>query len=184
MVTSWSSRGDVLVRSPQPDDGRTRPRAPGPQWLVAGLLAGLMAGVALPGGPLRAQTLDVPQPDLQGNFAAGQASGDRGALPQRYWLVVDRDPRGLLCRDGQGRPSIALKYGAVIEALAPLAAAPPLPSGTTGTWLRVRVKPVAVLYDARLRDRGSEAICLVRAHSVYLAPVNADSLQQVLQPSP
>lgn len=126
----------------------------------------------------------MPQPDLQGNFAAGQASGERGALPQRFWLVVDRDPRGLLCRDGQGRPSIALKYIAMIEAMAPLAVAPPFPSSPTGTWLQVRVKPVAVLYDARLRGRGSEAICVVRAHSVYLAPVNADSLQQVLQPSP
>jgi hypothetical protein len=72
----------------------------------------------------------------------------------------------------------------MIEAMAPLAAAPPFPSSPTGTWLQVRVKPVAVLYDARLRGRGSEAICVVRAHSVYLAPVNADSLQQVLQPSP
>lgn len=162
-----------------------QPRAAGPQRRQVVLLAGLLAGTALLGDPLQAQSLDVPQPDPQGNFAAGQASGDRGPLPQRYWLVVDRDPRGLLCRDGQGRPSIALKYGAVIEALAPLAAAqPPLPGGTTGTWLQVRVKPMAVLYDARPRGRGSEAICLVRAHAVYLAPVNADALRQVLQQSP
>jgi hypothetical protein len=169
------------MRNLQPGWGRPRPRVAGRQGPLVGFLAGLLAGMALLGEPLRAQTQDVPQPDLQGNFAAGQASGDRGAVPQRFWLVVDRDPRGLLCRDGQGRPSIALKYGAMVEALAPLAGAPPLP---TGTWLRVRVKPVAVLYDARLRGRGSEAICQVRAHSVYLAPVNADSLQQVLQPSP
>ena len=172
----------MLVNNLQPGGGR--PGAPGLQRRLAVLIAGLLAATALHSDPLQAQTLDVPQPDPQGNFAAGQASGDRGPLPQRYWLVVDRDPRGLLCRDGQGRPSIALKYGAVIEALTPLAAAPPLPSGTTGTWLRVRVKPVALLYDARQRGRGSEAICVVRAHAMYLAPLNADSLQQVLQPSP
>lgn len=170
------------MRHLRPADGR--PRAAGPQRRLATLIAGLLAGTALLGEPLRAQTLDVPLPDPQGNFTTGQASGDRGPLPQRYWLVVDRDPRGLLCRDGQGRPSIALRYGAVIEALAPLAAAQPLPSGATGTWLRVRVKPVAVLYDARQRGRGSEAICLVRAHAVYLAPMNTDSLRQVLQPTP
>jgi hypothetical protein len=160
------------------------PRAAGHPNRLGSLAAALLTATALLGSPLRAQTLDVPQPDPQGNFAAGQASGDRGPLPQRYWLVVDRDPRGLLCRDGQGRPSIALKYGAVIEALAPLTAAAPIPSGTTGTWLQVRVKPVAVLYDARQRGRGSEAICQVRAHAVYLAPLNADSLRQVLQPGP
>jgi len=172
------------MRSLQAGCGRPRPRIARRQGPLVGFLAGLLAGMALLGEPLRAQTLDVPQADLHGNFAAGQASGDRGPVPQRFWLVVDRDPRGLLCRDEQGRPSIALKYGAVIEALAPLAAGPPLPSGTTGTWLRVRVKPVAVLYDARQRGRGSEAICQVRAHAVYLAPLNADSLQQVLQPGP
>ena len=172
------------MRNLQLGCGRPRPRIAGRQGPLVGFLAGLLAGMALLGEPLRAQTLDVPQPDPQGNFAAGQARGDRGPVPQRYWLVVDRDPRGLLCRDEQGRPSIALKYGAVIEALAPLAVAASLSTGASGTWLRVRVKPVAVLYDARQRGRGSEAICRVRAHAVYLAPLNADSLQQVLQPGP
>ena len=41
------------------------------------------------------------------------------------------------------------------------------------------VKPVDLLYDARFKDRGKEAVCSVRANSAYLAPVQPDSLEQL-----
>ena len=155
---------------------------PGASRWLGRILGG--AALLLLGGPLHAQTVDVPLPDELGNFQSSQAAGDRGPQEQRLWLVVDRDPRGLLCRDDLGRPSIALKYGTLVETAASAGGVSPLQMKGSGTWLRVKVKPVAVLYDARLRGRGGQALCLVRANSIYLAPVNADSLRQALQPSP
>ncbi|MEB3323114.1 MAG: hypothetical protein VKI81_09860 [Synechococcaceae cyanobacterium] len=125
---------------------------------------------------VRAQGADVIRPDAQGDFPSVDIPGGRGTYRQRFWLVVDRDPRGLWCRDATGRPSIALRYGAVIE-IDP-AAGPPSPVVTRQgkPHLRVRVKPVDILHDARLRGRGTPAACVVRANSSFLAPIHPESM--------
>jgi len=153
---------------------KLRARA-GAFWLQPGLLLALMLG--LPQASL-AQTADVIRPDMQGDFSTIRIAGARGSYPQRYWLVVDRDPRGLLCRDPQGRAWIALRYGAALELDQPeQQISPQLIQGKA--YLRMVVKPVDLLYDARFKDRGKEAVCSVRANSAYLAPVQPDSLEQL-----
>lgn len=125
-----------------------------------------------------AQTADVIRPNAQGDFATIMIPGARGAYPQRFWLVVDRDPRGLLCRDPHGRASIALRYGAIVELDQPdQQISPQLIQGKP--YLRMAVKPVDLLYDVRLKGRGQSAVCSVRANSAFLAPIQPDSLERL-----
>jgi hypothetical protein len=126
------------------------------------------------------QTADVISPGEDGDFRSLQIPGPRGSYLQRFWLVVDRDPRGLWCRDLQGRPSIALKYGSVIESDSSAQAGEAVLLNQGKTYLRVKVKPVDILYDARLRRNKITFItCVVRANSSFLAPINPDSMGAV-----
>lgn len=126
----------------------------------------------------KAQSAEVIRPAADGDFRILDIPGNRGSYRQRFWLVVDRDPRGLWCRDITGRPSIALKTGSVIETDEPSFPATPLQLREGKAYLNVRIKPVDILYDARLRGRGRAALCLVRANSSFIAPINPDSLKQ------
>ncbi len=83
-------------------------------------LASLLLAVTVLSQPLaRAQVADVVRPDARGDYRSIRIAGPRGSTPQRFWLVVDRDPRGLLCRDRQGRAWIALRYGSVVQLVEP-----------------------------------------------------------------
>jgi hypothetical protein len=131
-------------------------------------------------GIARAQIAEVIRPDARGDFHSIQVSGPRGTYVQRFWLVVDRDPRGLLCRDDFGRAWIALKNGAVVT-LAPYAPGRPNPLiRDSKPYVRVQVKPMDILQDLRQRERGQEAVCAVRANTAFLTPINHDSLKAVL----
>jgi hypothetical protein len=123
-----------------------------------------------------AQVADVVKPAPDGDFPSISISGFRGIHPQRYWLVVDRDPRGLLCRDGQGHAHIALKYGSVIETDLSTSSASPLTFQQGKSYVRMHVQPMHFLFDARLRQRGTPTTCSVRANTSFIAPVNADSI--------
>lgn len=123
-----------------------------------------------------AQVPDVVKPAPDGDFPSISVSGFRGIHPQRYWLVVDRDPRGLLCRDGQGRGLIALKYGSVIETDLSPASPSPLSFQQGKSVVRVRVQPMHLLFDARLKHRGTPTTCNVRANTSFIAPVNGESI--------
>lgn len=123
-----------------------------------------------------AQIADVVKPGPDGDFPSISIMGFRGVYPQRYWLVVDRDPRGLLCRDGQGRAQIALKYGSVIETDLSPSSCSPLTFQQSKSHLRMRVQPIHLLFDARLIHRGTPTTCNVRANTSFIAPVNADSI--------
>jgi hypothetical protein len=126
-----------------------------------------------------AQSADVVRPDGQGDFRTVSVAGARGTYPQRFWLVVDRDPRGLRCRDRSWRAWIALRYGAVLSLASPDSAGlqPLLVQGKPYVW--VDVKPIDLLYDVRFKDRGKAAVCAVRANSSFIAPIQPESLQQV-----
>lgn len=125
----------------------------------------------------QAQMADVVLPDARGDFQSIGIGGHRGSTPQRFWLVVDRDPRGLLCRDREGRAWIALRYGSVLQLSEPeQQKAPLLLQGRPS--LLVAVKPIDILHDARFRERGKATVCRVRAHSSTLAPIQEDSMQQ------
>jgi len=126
------------------------------------------------------QVADVVHPDPQGDFPSVMVDGPRGQYRQRFWLVVDRDPRGLWCRDAQGRALIALRRGAVVQT----DETSPVLFNQGKSYLRVRVKPVDVLYDARLRERGTATTCVVRANTSFLAPIHPDSLERVLGKQP
>lgn len=145
-------------------------------WRLMGLVGVICClGVS---GPARAQSADVIRPAADGDFRILEIPGNRGSYRQRFWLVVDRDPRGLWCRDVNGRPSIALKTGSVIETDERSFPATPLLLREGKAYLHVHVKPVDILYDARLRGRGKAAICLVRANSSFIAPINSDSMKE------
>ena len=125
-----------------------------------------------------AQTADVIRPDAQGDFRSISEPGPRGSVVQRYWLVVDADPRGLHCRDALGRAWIRLRYGSVLQLDQPeqLGAAQ-LIQGKP--YLRMAIKSVDLLSDRRLKERGQSAVCFVRANRAYVAPIQPDSLEQM-----
>lgn len=167
---------------PRSEDRHSRPRSVGRQvWRSLGSLLVLPAlWGTIPGG--WAQVADVARPDAQGDFTAITFPGARGLVLQRFWLVVDRDPRGLWCRDVRGRALVALRQGAVVETAdrgADARAAPLFSQGKP--FLRVRFKPVDILYDARLSAQGSGSTCLVRVNTAFLAPIHLDSMEQALQ---
>lgn len=140
-------------------------------------LALLAMALLMPPGAW-AQIADVVRPDAQGEFLSVRVPGPRGSTAQRFWLVVDRDPRGLACRDVQGRAWISLRYGSVVQLDQPeQQMAPLLIQGKP--YLRLAIQPMVILHDARFRDRGQPTSCRVRANSAFLAPIQEDSLQQV-----
>jgi hypothetical protein len=146
---------------------------------VQGLAHLMLAGILWSPPVARAQVADVVRPDAQGDFHSVRVAGPRGSTPQRFWLVVDRDPRGLLCRDRQGRAWIALRYGSVLQLAEPeQQKAPVLLAGKP--TLRVAVKPIDILHDVRFAERGKATVCRVRANSSFLAPIQAESLEQAL----
>lgn len=141
------------------------------------LLTWVAALTLLSAPAVHAQVADVVRPDARGDFRSIRIAGPRGFTPQRFWLVVDRDPRGLLCRDRQGRAWVALRYGSVVQLVEPEQQPEPMrPEGKP--TLLVAVKPIDILYDARFRERGKATVCRVRANSSFLAPIQADSLEQ------
>lgn len=136
----------------------------------------LLALPLLPWPAARAQLADVVRPDEQGEFRSLRVAGPRGSSPQRFWLVVDRDPRGLLCRDQRWRPWLSLRYGSVVQLDEPERQLEPLLIQGK-SYLRLSVQPRDIQADVRLRQRGQPAVCTVRANSTVLAPIQPDSLQ-------
>jgi hypothetical protein len=123
-----------------------------------------------------AQVPDVVKPAVDGDFPSISVSGFRGVHPQRYWLVVDRDPRGLLCRNEKGQALLALKYGSVIETDLSPSSPSPLSFQQGKSVVRVKVQPMHLLFDARLKQRGTSTTCTVRANTAFIAPVNGESI--------
>lgn len=142
-----------------------------PLLLMVGLLAFCRSASA--------QLADVIRPDPRGDFRSLLIRGPRGEYVQRFWLVVDRDPRGLWCRDSLWRPLAALRPGAVLETDLQDRALTPLLNRQGAPYLRVWVKPMDVLEEARSGDRGKQFSCAVRANINYLAPIHPDSLESV-----
>lgn len=172
----------VFTLWPRSEERHSRLRTVGRQlWRSLGSLLVLPAlwGTA-PGA--WAQVADVARPDARGDFTTITFPGARGVVLQRFWLVVARDPRGLWCRDARGRALIALRQGAVVET-ADRSANPrsPLLFSQGKPYLRVRIKPVDILYDARQSAEGSAFTCLVRVNTAFLAPIHLDSMEQALQ---
>lgn len=126
-------------------------------------------------GQASAQVAELIGADDQGDFHTVTVQSARGNYPQRFWLIVDQDPRGLICRDSSGRALIALRRGAVVET-DPLQHSPPRMPWQAKPYVRVRVKPVDLLLDARLHDRGRGGSCLVRANTAFITPILEDSL--------
>jgi hypothetical protein len=47
----------------------------------------------------------------------------------------------------------------------------------------VRIKPVDILYDARVSELGTATTCLVRVNTSFLAPIHLDSMKKAIQTS-
>lgn len=127
--------------------------------------------------PALAQVADVVQPSSSGDYLESESEGARGRRPQRLWVVVDRDPAGLLCRDSDGRALLALRRGALLEADSGPGLPAPLQWRGGRSYLRLRVKAVDILSDRRRLPHSAGSICQVRAHGAYIAPVSLESLQ-------
>ncbi|MFN9545603.1 MAG: hypothetical protein ACK6AD_00820 [Cyanobacteriota bacterium] len=145
-------------------------------WPLWGLAApALLVGSGQAGW---CQVADVALPNGQGDFSSISVSGARGATPQQFWLVVDRDPRGLWCRDSRGQPLLSLRRGAVVET-DPLGSS--LLFRQDKPYLRLRVKPVDILLATRPPgERSLPPTCWVRANELFLAPIHPESLRSVL----
>lgn len=121
-----------------------------------------------------AQTASVPAPNRNGDFTTALQSGNRGNVyPTRKWLVVDPDPTYLNCRstpNGSIRSRIA--PGAILTAVfldASDASADAIVLHNGTYWLRISgTDPLTV---------GDQGVCYVRANRRYIAPINADALQ-------
>ena len=141
-----------------------------------------LATALLPWSSARAQIADVPLANANGDFISSRLPGNRSAYPQRQWLVVERDPAGLNCRDQGGQVLALLAYGAVVdsdlkgdgtEAIVVMAGRP---------WLQLLAHPFDLRQD--LRPQGQRlypVACRVRAHAALLAPINPDTLQPVAE---
>jgi hypothetical protein len=141
---------------------------------ISSLLLVPSAPLAQPAG---AHLADVVNPDEEGNFDTSQVQGARGFYPQKQWLVVDRGSGGLRCRDVNGTVLVALRYGSVIDTDLRSKQGNAITIEQGKPWLRVRVTPADFQADYRERSfLNQPAICRVRAHVAYLAPINPDSL--------
>jgi hypothetical protein len=132
----------------------------------------------LPWSSAGAQIADVPLANADGDFLSTRLPGNRTAYPQRQWLVVERDPAGLNCRDERGQVVAVLAYGSVVdsdlkgdgtEAIVVIAGRP---------WLRLLAHPFDLRQD--LRPQGLQVhpvACRVRAQAAFLAPLNPDTVQ-------
>lgn len=140
--------------------------------LPVGLLTLLFA---LP--PSLAQVAEVVAADEQGDFRTLSIPAARGRYLQRFWLIVDQDPRGLLCRNSQGRALIALRRGAIVETASQ--EKEPLILQQTKPYLLVRVNGRDLLHDVRHRERGLPTTCRIRANSSFIAPVLEDALLEL-----
>jgi hypothetical protein len=141
-----------------------------------------LATALLPWTSAGAQIADVPPANANGDFISSRLPGSRSAYPQRQWLVVERDPAGLNCRDQRGQVVASLAYGAVVdsdlkgdgtEAIVVMAGRP---------WLQLLAHPFDLQQDLRPQGQRLQPVaCRVRANGAYLAPLNPDSLQPVGQ---
>ena len=149
-----------------------------PPWLP--LIA--LATALLPWGSVRAQIADVPLANANGDFLSSRLPGNRTAYPQRQWLVVDRDPAGLNCRDSRGQVLASLSYGAVVdsdlkgdgtEAIVVIAGRP---------WLQLLAHPFDLRQDLRPQGQRLRPVaCRVQANAALIAPLNPDTLAPVAE---
>jgi hypothetical protein len=138
----------------------------------------VLATALLPWTSAGAQIAAVPLATANGDFVSSRLPGNRNAYPQRQWLVVDRDPAGLNCRDDRGQVVALLAYGAVVdsdlkgdgtEAIVVMAGRP---------WLRLLAHPFDLRQD--LRPQGQRLLpvaCRVQANAAFIAPLNPDTVQ-------
>jgi hypothetical protein len=137
-----------------------------------------LATALLPWTSVRAQIADVPLANANGDFLSSRLPGNRTAYPQRQWLVVDRDPAGLNCRDARGQVLALLAYGAVVdsdlkgdgtEAIVVMAGRP---------WLQLLAHPFDLRQDLRPQGQRLRPVaCRVQANAAFIAPLNPDTLQ-------
>ena len=121
------------------------------------------------------QAADVPEFDTNGNFRSARVQGNRGFYPHEQWLIVDRDPEGLNCRDGSGAVALTLYYGAVVASNFEHQGDDPIDIVNGQAWLRVEANIVDV--QRRITaERAASYICYVRANARYIAPINPSSL--------
>jgi hypothetical protein len=130
--------------------------------------------------PALAQRADVPEVDRDGNFRSSRVQGNRGFYQQTHWLVVDRDPSGLNCREmPQGKPYAVFRYGDIVKAnhFEPGDDAISIMNGQT--WLRVTSQETWKIVNPAQRGRDRTVECIVRANSAFIAPINLDDLRDI-----
>ena len=138
----------------------------------------VLATVLLPWTSAGAQIAAVPLANANGDFVSSRLPGNRNAYPQRQWLVVDRDPAGLNCRDERGQVVASLAYGAVVdsdlkgdgtEAIVVMAGRP---------WLQLLAHPFDLRQDLRPQGQRLRPVaCRVQANAALIAPLNPDTVQ-------
>lgn len=152
----------------------------------AGLLLGVLVCSSFVCGPVSAQRADVPATDKSGNFRSTRMQGNRGVYQQTYWLVVDRDPAGLNCRNSKfsargpslQKQEVTLQPGAIIKADHYALDDDAISIVEGQTWLRVIVNQQATQHDGRQQERGKSYQCYVRANASFIAPINISDLHE------
>ena len=130
----------------------------------------------------QAQWADVPRMDAHGDFLTTKVQGNRGYYQQLFWLVVDRDPKGLNCRpvDG-GEALVKLDYGGIVMTRIESAETNAITLREGLPWLNVTLTRLSSpLMDLRQgAERTGSYHCQVRAHSDFVAPINLSALDEL-----
>ena len=126
-------------------------------------------------GRVQAQRADVLRPNTHGDFLTTLVQGNRGTYQQRYWLVVDRDPGGLNCREGQTVVA-SYQFGDVVVADANRSGDGSLNNAISivagRTYLRISDDRDFLLADKGRKLDKQTFQCHVRANLKYIVPIN------------
>lgn len=138
----------------------------------------VMLGSTLFADPAFGQRADVPTFDKKGNFHSTKVPGNRGSFQQLYWLVIDKDPKGLNCRarTANDKPEVSLSYGSIIQSDLTSRDDNAISIQNGQTWLRVKVTE-GFQTDYRKNRSRSPYSCIVRANNSLIAPINHDDLK-------
>jgi hypothetical protein len=118
-------------------------------------------------GAAYGQVKDVPNYDRAGDFRSTRVPGNRGPYQHLLWLVIDRDPKGLNCRDFRGSVVASLTYGTVVRTSVNTINDDGIRLIDGEAWLKVTASP---------GDPRQRYVCYIRANAAYIAPINPDTL--------
>lgn len=134
------------------------------------VLISLMGGAA---APAHAQVAEVPSANAKGDFNTARVLGNRGYYRNTHWLIVDASG-ALNCRETpNGAVKSRLRTGWIVTVAFPSKDGDAIVTSQGSPWLRISIP------QEPFGSRGNSGVCLVRANTKYIAPINIDFIQSI-----